>query len=112
MIQFVFCLLMLVPLAALPVGVFLTSGALGVLAGLGSLAVAVPVMLAASAHLDLHRAKSRYGLSEEELAEFARLVPQLARRPDLAGRRTTRDLRRSAKETAAKMIRDARGAPL
>src|SRR5215207_8984694 len=62
MLQFVFCVLMLLPLVALPVGVFFASKLLGLLIGVISLVLAIPLVLAAFAHLDLHRAKSRYGL--------------------------------------------------
>jgi hypothetical protein len=110
MLQFVFCVLMLLPLVALPVGVFFASKLLGLLIGMVSLVLAVPLVLAAVAHLDLHRAKSRYGLSEDELDEFSRLVPRLARKPEYA-RMRSRDMRRSTKDAAAEIIRLRRSEP-
>jgi hypothetical protein len=74
-----------------------------------SLVLAVPLVLAAFAHLDFHRAKSRYGLSEE-LDEFSRLVPRLARKPEYA-RLRSRDMRRSTKDAAAEILRLRRSEP-
>jgi hypothetical protein len=108
MVQFVFCILMLLPLIGLPVAVFLANPLLGVLLGIVSLVLAIPLVLAAVAHFDLHRVKSRYGLSEEELDEFSRLVPRLAARPEFA-RLRPRDLKRSTKDAAAADIIRRRG---
>lgn len=108
MLQLVYCLLMLVPLVAIPVAVFLESRPLGMLVGLVALVLAVPVAVAAYAHFDLWRAKSHYGLSDDELDEFSRLVPALARTPRFAGLQR-REMRRSTKQAAADSIRARRG---
>lgn len=103
MAQLLFCLLMLLPLAALPVWVFLDSKPLGILLGVVALVLAIPLLVAAFAHFDLLRVKARYGLSDEEIEEFTRLVPRLARQPDHAGL-PSRAMKRSAKQAAADMI--------
>lgn len=108
MVQLVYCLLMLAPLVAIPVAVFLESRPLGVLVGVVALVLAIPLALAAYAHFDLLRAKSRYGLSDEELDEFSRLVPALARKPRFAALEH-REQTRSIKQAAADSIRARRG---
>lgn len=107
MVQFVFCLLMLVPLVALPTWVMVGSTVLGIVVSVVCLVLAVPVTLAALAHLDLLRARSRYGLRDDELAEFVRLVPLLASQPKLA-RLPARETKRLAKDAAAEAILEQR----
>jgi hypothetical protein len=109
MIQLLYCLFLLIPLVALPVGVLYVSTPLGIIVTIVSALLAIPVLIAAYAHFDLLRAKSRYGLRNEELDEFSRLVPQLARRPEyrtLPGPKRNR----AAKQAAADRIRGRRQA--
>jgi hypothetical protein len=106
-LQFVYTILMLVPLVALPVGMFALSLALGILGAGISLVLAIPVLLAASAHLDLLRVKRRFGFSDEELQEFARLVPRLARAPGVGGIRS-REMKQAIQQAAADTIRERR----
>jgi hypothetical protein len=111
MLQLVSCLLMLLPLVALPVFVFFVAALpVAIVVALLSLLAAVPVAVAAFAHFDLLRAKWRYGLSDDEVAEFSRLVPRLARTPRFAGLRS-REMKRSVKESAAEIIRQRRNRP-
>lgn len=110
MLQLVHAILMLVPLVALPVGMFAISTSLGIVVAGISLVLAIPIVLAASAHLDLLRTKKRFGLSEEEVAEFARLVPRLARAPGVGGIRS-RKMKRAVQRVAADMIRERRHPP-
>lgn len=107
MVQLLFCIFMLLPLVALPVGVFFASKPLGILVGIVSLFLAIPLLLAAFAHFDLLRVKSRYGLSDDELDEFTRLVPRLARRPEFASLPPA-EMKRSTKQAAADIIRERR----
>jgi hypothetical protein len=107
MIQLLLCLLLLVPVVGLPVVAFSISVALGVVVGALSLVLLIPLALATYAHFDLLRVKSRFGLSEEELDEFSRLVPRLAARPEF-GRLPRREMRRSTKRAAADIIRERR----
>jgi hypothetical protein len=72
-----------------------------------SAVLAIPLLLASYAHFDLLRARSRYGLRNTELDEFARLVPRLASQPEyreLPGR----ERNRSSKQAAAELIRRRR----
>lgn len=110
MAKLVFCILMLLPLVALPVWVFLASKPLGVLVGIVALLLATPLLLAAFAHFDLLRVKSRYGLSDEEIEEFTRLVPRLTRRPEFASL-PSKEMKRSVKQAAADMVRERRSRP-
>lgn len=97
------CIFMLLPLVALPVWIFLASKPLGIIAGLVALVLAIPLVVAAIAHVDLLRAKSRYGLADEEIPEFTRLVPRLTRQPEYA-RLPAKEMKRSAKQAAADTI--------
>jgi hypothetical protein len=108
MIQVVYCLFLLIPVVAIPVLLFLISTELGIAGTVVSLVLSIPLVIATYAHLDLVRAKSRYNLSNEELDEFSRLVPRLARKPEFAGLRS-RELRRSTKQAAADLIYERRG---
>jgi hypothetical protein len=111
MLQLVACLLMLLPLVGLPILVFFVAALpIAIVVALLSLLAAVPVAIAAFAHVDLLRAKSRYGLSDEEVAEFSRLVPRLAQTSRFAGLRS-REMKRSVKESAAEIIRQRRNRP-
>jgi hypothetical protein len=103
MSRLLMCIFMLLPLVALPVWIFIASKPLGILAGIVALVLAIPLLVAAIAHYDLLRAKSRYGLSDEEIDEFTRLVPRLTRRPEFA-RLPAKQMKRSAKQAAADMI--------
>jgi hypothetical protein len=102
-----YCLFLLFPLLVLPVGVLVVSTTLGILVAVVAAVLAIPLVIAASAHYDLLRARSRYGLSGDELDEFTRLVPQLARRPEYRSL-PARERNRSAKEAAAELIRGRR----
>ena len=107
MIQFFFCLFLLVPVVVLPVAMLTVSVPLGIVTALVSVVLAIPLLLAASAHLDLRRAKSQFDLTDEELDEFSRLVPVVAAQPEFSGMRP-RERRRSTKQAAADMIHDRR----
>jgi hypothetical protein len=109
MLQLLYCLFLLIPVVAIPALMFLVSTGLGIAATIVSAVLAVPLLLATHAHFDLVRAKSRYGLRNQELDEFSRLVPRLARDPqyrDLPGR----ERNRTTKRAAAEMILARRGA--
>lgn len=101
--QLVYSVLMLVPLVVLPVIAFAVSTPLGFVVGVVSLVLAIPVVVAVFAHFDLLRMKLRYGLSDEEVAKFSRLVPYLARSPE-SGDLRSRGMKRSVKQAAADMI--------
>jgi hypothetical protein len=107
MIQLLFCLFLLTPVVVAPVIAFSISVLAGAVVSVISLVLFVPLALAAIAHLDLLRAKSRFGLSDEELDDFSRLVPRLAAHPDYASL-PRRQLRRSTKSAAAEIIRERR----
>jgi hypothetical protein len=109
MLQLLYFLFLLIPVVAIPALMFLVSTGLGIAATIVSAVLAVPLLLATYAHFDLVRAKSRYGLRNQELDEFSRLVPRLARDPqyrDLPGR----ERNRTTKRAAAEMILARRGA--
>jgi hypothetical protein len=107
MIRLLFCLFLLIPVVVLPVVVLAVSVPLGIVTVLVSAILAIPLLLAAYAHLDLVRAKSRFDLTDEELDEFVHLVPRLAARPEFSGM-PRRELRRATKRAAAEMIRERR----
>jgi hypothetical protein len=107
MIQLLFCLFLLAPVVIAPVIAFSISVAIGVIVSVISLFLFVPLALAAYAHLDLLVAKSRFGLTDEELDDFSRLVPRLAAHPEYANL-PRRELRRSTKRAAAEMVRERR----
>ncbi len=107
MLQLLYCLFLLIPVVAIPALMFLVSTAFGIAATIVSAVLAIPLLLATYGHFDLLRAKSRYGLRNQELDEFSRLVPQLARRPeyrDLPGP----ERNRATKQAAADSIRGRR----
>jgi hypothetical protein len=107
MIQLLFCLFLLTPVVVAPVIAFSVSDMAGAIVSVISLILFVPLALAAYAHLDLLLAKSRFGLSDEELDDFSRLVPRLAAHPDYASL-SRRQLRRSTKRAAADIIGERR----
>ena len=107
MIRLLFCLFLLIPLVVLPVAMLAVSVPLGIVTLVVSAILAIPLLLAAYAHLDLLRAKSRFHLTDQELDEFVHLVPRLAARPEFS-RMPRRELRRSTKRAAAEMIRERR----
>jgi hypothetical protein len=107
MLQLLYCLFLLIPVVAIPALLFLVSTGLGIAGTVVSVVLAVPLLIATYAHFDLLRSKSRYGLRDQELDEFSRLVPRLARSPEyraLPGRQRNR----STKRAAAEMIRQRR----
>jgi hypothetical protein len=114
MVQLMLCIALLLPLVALPVGAFLLSTILGIVIAVVATVLSVPLLLSALAHLDLMRMKSRYGLSDEELAEFTRLVPTLVMRSRSSGLGAGQS-KRAAQAAAADMIcerrRDAKPSP-
>jgi hypothetical protein len=109
-IQLLFCLFLLAPLVVLPVLALSVSPALGVVVGVVSCALAVPLLVAAYAHFDLLRVKSRFGLTDDEVDEFSRLVPRLAATSEFAAL-PGREMRRSTKEAAADIIHARRTSP-
>ncbi len=108
MIQLLYCLFLLIPVVVSPALLFVVSTGLGIAGTVVSLVLAIPLVIATYAHFDLVRAKSRYKLSNEELDEFSRLVPRLARQSEFAGL-GPRALRRSTKQAAADIIYERRG---
>ena len=108
MIQFLFCLFLLIPVVVLPAVVLAVSVPLGIAAVVLSAILAIPLLLAAYGHLDVLRAKSQFDLTDQELDEFVHLVPRLAARPEFS-RLRRRELRRSTRLAAAEMIRERRG---
>jgi hypothetical protein len=98
---------LLPPLVILPALAFVISTLLGVVATVVAGILALPLLISIGAHADLLRARSRYGLTDAELQEFARLVPRLASRSEFASGRPT-ETKRAAKEAAARMLLDAR----
>jgi TRAP-type uncharacterized transport system fused permease subunit len=107
MIQLLFCLFLLVPIVALPVVMLMVSPVLAIIAAVAASILAIPLLIAAYAHFDLLRVRARFGLNDEELDEFCRLVPRLATKPEFAGLRR-RELQRSTKQAAAEIIRQRR----
>jgi len=103
MIQLLFCLFLLLPLTAISIGAFFISTTAGVVAVVVAIILASPLLLSAVAHFDLLRVKSRYGLSDDEVKAFTRLVPQLAGRHEFAGRKPA-EIQQAAKHTAATFI--------
>lgn len=103
MIQLALCLLLLVPALALPALAFMVSATAGVVVGVVSLVLLIPLLVATYAHVDLLRARSRFGLRDDEVDEFSRLVPMLAIQPEFA-RLPRRDMRDRAKQAAAEIV--------
>jgi hypothetical protein len=102
-IQLLFCVFLLAPLIALPLFALSFSVAVGVAAAAVSCVLALPLVIAAYAHLDLLRMKSRFGLNDDEVLEFSHLVPRLAATGEFAAL-PGREMRRSTKQTAADII--------
>lgn len=101
LIRLLYCLFLLVPLVMIPLLLFLVSTGLGIAGTVVSLILGIPLLIATYAHFDLLRAQSRYRLSVDELDEFSRLVPRMARAPEYAalpGRERTRATKRAAAE--------------
>ena len=107
MIQLLFCLFLLVPVLALPVVMLMVSPVLAIIAAVAATILAIPLLIAAYAHFDLLRVRSRFNFNDEELDEFSRLVPRLATKPEFA-RLRRRELQRSTKQAAAEIIRERR----
>ncbi len=111
MVQLLLCVVLLIPLVALPIVAFLLlSTTLGIVAAVVGAVLAVPLLVSAAGHVDLMRMRARYGLSDEELAEFMRLVPALVLRSQSAGQ-SAAQCKRAAQQTAADMIRERRNHP-
>jgi len=102
-IRLLYCFFLLVPLVALPLLLFLVSTGLGIAGAVVSLILGIPLLIATYAHIDLLLAQSRYQLSVDELDEFSRLVPSLARKPEFAAMRP-RERTLSTKRAAAEQI--------
>lgn len=102
-IRLLYCLFLLVPLVVLPLLLFLVSTGLGIAGAVVSLILGIPLLIATYAHTDLLLAQSRYQLSVDELGEFSRLVPSLARKPEFAAMRP-RERTLSTKRAAAEQI--------
>ena len=109
-IQLVYCTFLVLGVVALPLTGFLVSPLLGIVLGILSLVLAVPLLIATVAHYDLVRMKARYKLSEDELDEFMRLVPYLSSAPALATL-PPRERRRQARDAAAAAVRSGRARP-
>ncbi len=104
------CILWLVPLVA-AAGWSVSAGtAAGLIAGAVLGVLAIPLLLAALAHYDLLRMRGRYGLTEAELDEVARLVPRLAIEPEYASLAPS-ERRRSVREAGARIVLARRGGP-
>jgi hypothetical protein len=80
---------------------------LGIVLGILAVVASIPLLLSAFGHYDLLRMKARYGLSEDELDEFMRLVPRISNGPAMAGM-APGERRRHARDTAAGMVRAGR----
>ncbi len=106
-IRLLYCLFLLVPLVVLPLLLFLVSTGLGIAGVVVSLILGIPLLIATYAHIDLLLAQSRYQFSVDELDEFSRLVPSLARKPEFAAMRP-RERTLSTKRAAEQIIRRRR----
>lgn len=109
-----FCLLGLAFLVALPVGIAV-AGAIVVAVAVGVVCslVAIPLLMALVAQVDLLRIRSKHGLTNDEAEQFARLLPQIG--ADLvSGAHDKRIAKRKAKDQALAVVlgeREAAGQP-